>query len=96
MYLKTSFIWNCYGVEMLFGSGKNGDNEVDFVTRSETGETPYYQVAYTAKETVVMQRKLCSLQQIKDHYPKYLLTTDEYESEIEGIKIRNVANWLLH
>jgi predicted AAA+ superfamily ATPase len=76
-------------------TGKNGDSEVDFVTRSETGETAYYQVAYTAKETATMQRELRSLQQIKDNYPKYLLTTDEYESEAEGIKILNVAKWLL-
>jgi predicted AAA+ superfamily ATPase len=75
--------------------GKSGDYEVDFVTRSETGESAYYQVAYTAKEISTMQRELRPLQQIKDNYPKYLLTTDEYESEMEGIKICNVAKWLL-
>jgi predicted AAA+ superfamily ATPase len=75
--------------------GKYGDNEVDFVTRSELGEQAYYQAAYTAKEKVTMQRELRPLQQIKDNYPKYLLTTDEYESETEGIKILNVAKWLL-
>jgi predicted AAA+ superfamily ATPase len=75
--------------------GKSGTGEVDFVTRSETGETAYYQVAYTAKETSTMERKLRPLRQIKDNYPKYMLTTDEYESEAEGIKILNAAKWLL-
>ncbi|MDR0574698.1 MAG: hypothetical protein LBG96_11825 [Tannerella sp.] len=68
---------------------------MDFVTRSEHGEQAYYQVAYTAKEVVTMQRELRPLRQIKDSYPKYLLTTDEYESVEEGIKIINVAKWLL-
>jgi predicted AAA+ superfamily ATPase len=76
-------------------TGKHGDSEVDFVTRSEHGEQAYYQVAYTAKEVVTMQRELRPLRQIKDSYPKYLLTTDEYESVEEGIKIINVAKWLL-
>jgi predicted AAA+ superfamily ATPase len=75
--------------------GKYSNNEVDFVTRSELGKQAYYQVAYTAKENVTMQRELRPLQQIKDNYPKYLLTTDEYESETEGIKILNTAKWLL-
>jgi predicted AAA+ superfamily ATPase len=75
--------------------GKYGDSEVDFVTRSELGELAYYQVAYTAKENVTMQRELRPLQQIKDNYPKYLLTTDEYELETNGVKILNVAKWLL-
>ena len=76
-------------------TGKYGDSEVDFVTRSEHGEQAYYQVAYTAKEADTMQRELRPLRQIKDNYPKYLLTTDEYESEAEGITIINVAKWLL-
>jgi predicted AAA+ superfamily ATPase len=75
--------------------GKYGESEVDFVTRSEIGEQAYYQVAYTAKETAAKQRELRPLQQIKDNYPKYLLTTDEYELETEGIKILNIAKWLL-
>jgi predicted AAA+ superfamily ATPase len=76
-------------------TGKYGDGEVDFTVRSELGEQAYYQVAYTAKENATLQRELRSLQQIKDSYPKYLLTTDEYELESEGIKILNVAKWLL-
>jgi predicted AAA+ superfamily ATPase len=76
-------------------TGKYGDSEVDFVTRSETGEQAYYQVAYTAKEVATVQRELRPFRQMKDNYPKYLLTTDEYESEAEGIKIINVAKWLL-
>jgi predicted AAA+ superfamily ATPase len=32
---------------------------------------------------------------IRDNYPKYLLTTDEFESNLDGIKVLNVAKWLL-
>jgi predicted AAA+ superfamily ATPase len=75
--------------------GKVGSVEVDFVAIAPNGEISYYQVAYTAKEELTKKRELKSLLEIKDNYPKYLLTTDEFESDINGIKILNVAKWLL-
>jgi predicted AAA+ superfamily ATPase len=43
-----------------------------------------------------MERELRPLRQINDNYPKFLLTTDDYELETEGIKILNAAKWLLN
>ena len=37
-----------------------------------------------------------SLEQIKDNYPKYLLTMDYGNSEQNGIKRLNVLEWLLN
>jgi predicted AAA+ superfamily ATPase len=47
------------------------------------------------KEESTKTRELRPLQEIRDYYPKYLLTTDEFESDFNGIKILNVAKWLL-
>ena len=75
--------------------GKNDDNEVDFVAINEKGEE-YYQVSYTVKEEKTLERELKPLDNINDHNPKYLLTSDytPYTSH-NGIKQINVFDWLL-
>ncbi len=76
--------------------GKVDNNEVDFIAINEKGEE-YYQVAYTVMDEKVLERELKSLENIKDHNPKYLLTMDftPYTS-YNGIKQINVLNWLLN
>ena len=56
----------------------------------------YYQVSYTVKDVKTLERELKSLNNIKDHNPKFLLTTDftPYTSH-NGIKQINVFDWLL-
>ena len=75
--------------------GKNDDNEVDFVAVNEKGEE-YYQVSYTVKDEKTLERELKPLNNINDHNPKFLLTTDytPYTSH-NGIKQVNVFDWLL-
>ena len=75
--------------------GKVDDKEVDFITINEKGEE-YYQVAYTVKQEETLKRELSSLDNIRDHNPKYLLTMDftPYTSH-NGIKQINILNWLL-
>lgn len=75
--------------------GKNDDTEVDFVAVNERGEE-YYQVSYTVKDEKILERELKPLDNINDHNPKYLLTTDytSYTSH-NGIKQINVFDWLL-
>jgi predicted AAA+ superfamily ATPase len=75
--------------------GKAGNREIDFVVQKYSGTLEYYQVAYTAKETSTLERELGPLQSLKDSYPKYLLTTDDFEFDFNGIKQLNLANWLL-
>jgi predicted AAA+ superfamily ATPase len=76
--------------------GKAESKEVDFVTRNiDSREKVYYQVAYTVKEEMALTRELAPLNKIGDHNQKILLTTDAHETEINGIKVRNVINWLL-
>lgn len=75
--------------------GKVDEYEVDFVAINSKG-IEYYQVAETVREKNTLERELRSLDIIKDHYPKYLLTMDvEPETSYNGIRKLNVLDWLL-
>lgn len=75
--------------------GKVGDGEVDFIAIGAEGEE-YYQVSQTVLEEQTLKRELSSLDAIKDHNPKYLLTMDYTPmTSYNGIKQINVLDWLL-
>lgn len=76
--------------------GKVGEKEIDFVTTDITGGVFYYQVAATARSQETLERELEPLRELKDHYPKYLLTLDDDpEMDFDGIRKVNVLQWLL-
>jgi hypothetical protein len=76
--------------------GKVDSYEVDFVAKDNKGIT-YFQVALTVRDEKTLERELRSLQAIKDHYPKILLTLDEgFAVHHEGIKQMNARDWLLN
>ena len=60
-------------------------------------ELRYYQVALNTTDRNVLDRKLRPLQSIKDSYPKYLLTLDDFDKEAnyDGIKKLSMIDWLL-
>ncbi|MBP7212476.1 ATP-binding protein [bacterium] len=75
--------------------GKVGVNEVDFIAIKE-GIREYYQVAQTVQAEETLARELKSLESIKDHYQKFLITMDEQPlTSHEGIKQINAIDWLL-
>lgn len=75
--------------------GKMDNLEVDFVAIDENDVT-YYQVAATVRDEKTLKRELASLQQIKDQYPKYILTLDEDPTaDYDGIKRINALKWLM-
>ena len=75
--------------------GKVGDAEVDFIAVNAEGEE-YYQVAQTVMEDQTLKRELSSLDEIRDHNPKYLLTMDYTPlTSHNGIKQINVLEWLM-
>lgn len=75
--------------------GKIRDAEVDFITINEEG-TAYYQVSLSVLDEKTRERELASLEAIKDHNPKYLLTMD-YTPPVSynGIRQYHVLDWLL-
>lgn len=75
--------------------GKAGEKEIDFVAENKEGFT-YFQVAYTTREKATLERELTPLQDINDHYPKYILTMDiDPIADYDGIKKVNVLDWML-
>jgi len=77
--------------------GKVGTAEVDFIAVGNEG-AEYFQVAYTVTDTdgTTLRREIASLDAIRDHNPKYLLTMDKTPmTSHNGIKQVNVLDWLL-
>lgn len=72
------------------------DGEVDFVAIAD-GMPVYYQVAQTTLDENILKRELAPLKQIRDNYPKYLLTLDEVFGDMnyDGIQKRNALKWML-
>lgn len=76
-------------------AGKNNDKEIDFVVQKPNNEREYYQVAFTVNDEKTFNREISSFRNIRDNYPKYLLTLDFDNTSIEGIQKLNVIDWLL-
>lgn len=77
MHLKST------GYSVLIG--KQGDKEIDFIAERQ-GEKIYIQVALRISEKPTMEREFGNLLAIKDNYPKYVVTLDEYfGTSYEGI-----------
>lgn len=76
--------------------GKNNDKEIDFIVQKPNNEREYYQVAYTVNDEKTYKREVSAFNNIKDNYPKYLLTLDFDNANIEGIQKLNVIDWLLN
>ena len=82
------------GYDVYVGELESG--EVDFVA-VKPGETAYYQVAATTLDESTLARELAPFRKITDNYPKVLLTLDELfgEADYDGVRKRNVLDWLL-
>jgi len=74
--------------------GKNSETEVDFVAKDENGLLAYYQVSLTVRDEKTLNRELAPFQNIKDNYPKYLLTLDPEEPSYNGVLQTNIIRWL--
>lgn len=77
-------------------AGKNGDKEIDFVVQKPNNDREYYQIAFTVNDEKTFEREISAFKNIRDNYPKYLLTLDFDNTSIEGIQKINVIDWLLN
>ncbi len=76
-------------------TGKSEDKEVDFIGEKNENKV-YIQVAYKISEQSTIDREFNPLLEIKDHYPKYVVTMDEkWKDNIEGIRHKHIADFLL-
>ena len=73
--------------------GKNETKEIDFVA-VRRDERIYVQVCRRLPEE--SDREVANLHEIKDHYPKYVVTLDELAAgNINGVKIVHLADFLM-
>ena len=74
--------------------GKVGEKEVDFVATSGDQKV-YYQVAASVLDPATFEREFEPLRIIKDHYPKFVLTMDDFPVGDNGIRQMNIVDFLL-
>lgn len=73
--------------------GKNETKEIDFVA-VKRDERIYVQVCHRLPEE--SDREIANLLEIRDHYPKYVVTLDELAAgNINGVKIVHLSDFLL-
>ena len=74
--------------------GKTGKKEVDFVC-DKRGERIYIQVAYLLASEETIHREFDVYDSLRDHYPKYVVSLDEFDMSRNGIRHRNIRDFLL-
>ena len=80
------------GYETYIGKIKNG--EIDFIA-TKTNEKMYIQVTYLLTDENVIKREFGAFNEIKDNYPKYVLSLDKADFSQNGIIHKNIIDWLL-
>ena len=75
--------------------GKIDNAEIDFIA-SNAEEKLYVQVTESMNSEEVRRRELTPLQKVRDNYEKMILSLDPgLETSFEGIKSKNLIDWLL-
>lgn len=74
--------------------GKFGNKEIDFVCDKQ-GKKLYVQVCYLLASDETIQREFGVYDIIRDNYPKYVVSLDEFDMSRNGIKHLNIRNFLL-
>lgn len=77
--------------------GQEGNKEIDFIAQ-KSGEKIYVQVAYMLTNEETINREFGNLLEIRDNYPKYVVTMDEMTetTTYEGIKRIHVKDFCLN
>ncbi len=74
--------------------GKLGEKEIDFIIEKNSKKA-YIQVCYLLASKETVKREFSVLQEIKDNYPKYVISMDEvWGDDFEGIKRLNLIDFL--
>lgn len=74
--------------------GKAGEQEIDFVCEAG-GQRCYIQVAYLLASEDTIGREFGVYRHVQDHYPKYVLSLDEFDMSRDGIIHQNIRDFLL-
>jgi predicted AAA+ superfamily ATPase len=83
-------LYNGYDVKV----GRVGLNEIDFVCKRK-GEILYVQATYLLAEPSTIDREFGNLEKIRDHYPKIVVSMDEFSGNtLNGIQHKNLREFL--
>ncbi len=74
--------------------GKYENKEIDFVVKNNDG-LKYIQVSLSVRDEETLKRELTPLEEIKDNYPKYIITLDYDTLNHNGIKQISAIDFLL-
>ncbi len=74
--------------------GRTGAKEIDFVCDKQ-GEKLYVQVAYLLAAEDTVNREFDVYDSVRDNFPKYVVSLDEFDMSRNGIKHRNIRDFLL-
>lgn len=74
--------------------GKWGDKEIDFVCTRQGGKL-YVQVCYLLASEQTIRREFGVYDCIRDNYPKYVVSLDEFDMSRDGIHHQNLRDFLL-
>lgn len=73
--------------------GKVGEREIDFVCQKQ-GDMLYVQVAYLLASEDTVAREFGIYDAVHDNYPKYVVSLDELDMSRNGIKHKNIRDFL--
>ena len=74
--------------------GRIGNKEIDFVC-TKRDQKLYVQVAYLLASEDTIQREFSSFDSIRDNFPKYVVSLDEFDMSRNGIKHQNIRDFLI-
>ena len=74
--------------------GKNNTKEIDFIATRNKNKL-YVQVCYLLASEDVVKREFDAYKNVKDNYPKYVVSMDNFDFSRDGIRHRNICDFLL-
>lgn len=89
------------GHDYQISIGKIGKLECDFIVRDQNGDYAYIQVAYTLQgEDIkaterIREREYRPFREIKDGYPRYIISLDKFRDKQEGVHHINAVDLFL-
>ena len=74
--------------------GKTGEKEIDFIAKKDNHRL-YIQVAYLLASKETIEREFGVYNSIRDNYPKYVVSLDNFNMSRNGIQHLNICDFLL-
>lgn len=74
--------------------GKAGEKEIDFIAEKQAQKL-YVQVAYLLASEEIIQREFGAYSTVRDNFPKYVVSYDEFDLSRDGYKHVNIREFLM-